>query len=219
LNHFYLTQQSPLFGDKTNQIPFIGGNHHPSWLYFYTNLITFSKLEKFYSTTNFGLNADEQRLVEAEMNEKEKKNFENIILGRKFNNNTTYYNYAKWNDVEFFIKNFLFKQLTKFKPVFNFFIYNVDKNIKKFSRGKSGKYVFVWKYIPQYKRNNVTLNLIKKNLIFANGLNFRQKLLSILQLVFLNLQQSFLWKTKIFVYNYIYKNYKKTLMTNFKSIK
>jgi len=30
LNHFYLTQQSPLFGDKTNQIPFIGGNHHPS---------------------------------------------------------------------------------------------------------------------------------------------------------------------------------------------
>jgi hypothetical protein len=35
---------------------------------------------------------------------------------------------------------------------FSFFIYKVDKHIFKNSRGKSGKYTFIWKYIPVYKR-------------------------------------------------------------------
>jgi hypothetical protein len=44
-------------------------------------------------------------------------------------------------------------------------------------------------------------------------------LLHILELIFFNFKNSFLWKSKIFMYNYIYKNFKKTLMTNFRTIK
>jgi hypothetical protein len=44
---------------------------------------------------------------------------------------------------ENFIKNFLIKLLSKISPMFSYFIYNVDKNIRKFSRGKSGKYTFI----------------------------------------------------------------------------
>lgn len=44
---------------------------------------------------------------------------------------------------KFFIKNNIIDCITKINPIFSYFIYNVDKNIKKFSRGKSGKYVFI----------------------------------------------------------------------------
>jgi hypothetical protein len=35
-----------------------------------------------------------------------------------------------------FIKNFLIKLLSQISPVFSYFIYSVDKNVRKFSRGK-----------------------------------------------------------------------------------
>jgi hypothetical protein len=44
---------------------------------------------------------------------------------------------------DFFVKNYLLGKLSQIIPVFSFFIYSVDKNVRKFSRGKSGKYVFV----------------------------------------------------------------------------
>lgn len=40
-------------------------------------------------------------------------------------------------------KSNLLKLLTPMAPIFSFFIYSVDKNVRKFSRGKSGKYMFV----------------------------------------------------------------------------
>jgi hypothetical protein len=44
---------------------------------------------------------------------------------------------------DFFIKNFFLSQIIKIAPIFSYFIYSVDKNIKKYSRGKSGKYIFI----------------------------------------------------------------------------
>ncbi len=46
-------------------------------------------------------------------------------------------------NTSFFIKNYLFFLLAKVSPIFSYFIYSVDKNIRKYSRGKSGKYVFI----------------------------------------------------------------------------
>jgi hypothetical protein len=44
---------------------------------------------------------------------------------------------------DFFLKNFFLSQILKIAPIFSYFVYNVDKNIRKYSRGKSGKYIFV----------------------------------------------------------------------------
>jgi len=73
LNYFYLHQKSPLLNDNVSDVSLISGNYSLSWLYFYTHLVTFSKLEKLHSTTHFGLNADEQRATEAAMGERKKK--------------------------------------------------------------------------------------------------------------------------------------------------
>jgi len=42
-----------------------------------------------------------------------------------------------------FFKNSFLKLFNEINPIFTYFIYSVDKNIKKYSRGKSGKYAFV----------------------------------------------------------------------------
>jgi hypothetical protein len=52
-------------------------------------------------------------------------------------------NNEKTPQISFFIKNFFLKKISNLKPVFGYFIYNVDKNIRKYSRGKSGKYTFI----------------------------------------------------------------------------
>jgi hypothetical protein len=68
-----------------------------------------------------------------------------------------------YEDSEYFFKpedwlqNILFDELTEYVPLFSFYVKRVDKLKRKHSRGKSGKYSIVWKYIPKYKRLLTTL--------------------------------------------------------------
>jgi len=48
--------------------------------------------------------------------------------------------------------SFFFKELVTILPIFSLYIYKVDKFIYKNTRGKSGKFTFIWKYITPYKR-------------------------------------------------------------------
>jgi hypothetical protein len=91
----------------------------------------------------FNLNSEEQAEIEKNMTDEAKLEFRTKVLGKKFNYGTSYVNFQKNINTAHFTKLFLFERLTQFQPIFNFFVYNVDKNIKKFSRGKSGKYVFI----------------------------------------------------------------------------
>ena len=57
--------------------------------------------------------------------------------------------YAAFNRDELFktneltVSNILIENFKKFNYIFSFYIYKVDKQIYKNSRGKSGKYTFV----------------------------------------------------------------------------
>ena len=119
---------------------------------------------------------------------------------------------------DFFNKNFFLFIIGKILPVFTFYIYNVDKNVRKFSRGKSGKYVFVWKYIPLYKRFKTSLKLIAKQVKFYNYKTFEKRILNLLLDLHFNSKTNFLIKRKNFTYNYVFKNFKKSLMSNLKTL-
>jgi hypothetical protein len=67
-------------------------------------------------------------------------NFENPVPLNYSNNLTTL---EKTLNFTFFLKNYLYFLLSKISPIFSYFIYSVDKNIRKYSRGKSGKYTFI----------------------------------------------------------------------------
>ena len=118
----------------------------------------------------------------------------------------------------FFLKNYLFSRLTQVVPIFNFFVYNVDKNIRKFSRGKSGKYVFVWKYIAPYKRSFSAMRWIMRDIKFNSGVTINDRIEGILNRLTKEPNLSFAWRAHTFAHSYTYKNYKKTLMSNLKTL-
>ena len=117
----------------------------------------------------------------------------------------------------FFLKSFFLSKLDQILPIFAFYIYNVDKNVRKFSRGKSGKYIFIWKYIAPYKRAKTAIKLIAKQVKFYPHKTFSSRFLHML----LDLHQNplnFAVKTKNFSYNYVFRNFKKTLMANYRTV-
>ena len=134
-------------------------------------------------------------------------------------NNVLFQNNEKFFNNNSFFKTFILNKILLYEPIFNFFIYNVDKKIKKYSRGKTGKYLFVWKYIPKYKRNFVILKFIKKDIKFNQGKDLITKIFNSLDKLIHDFTKTFIWKTKLFTYNYIFKNFKKTLMTTLRTIR
>lgn len=144
---------------------------------------------------------------------KEMKEKDNFFF---FINNQNLFNISTKNlSNKFFIKNIINKTIIKINPIFSYFIYNVDKNIKKFSRGKSGKYVFIWKYIAPYKRNYVSMKWLIKEIKFNNDKLFYNRIKKLFLMFSSNPELTFAWKSKNFSHNYVFKNFKKNLLTNF----
>lgn len=137
----------------------------------------------------------------------------------ELNHKNIFYNKGKLTSRDSSLKQLFISKFLTNLPIFMFFIHNVDKNVKKYSRGKSGKYSFVWKYIAPYKRFFVTLKLIAKEIKFMNGRTLPIRIQNALTLLFSDFQKSFIWKAKLFSYNYIFKNYRNTLMKTLKSVK
>jgi hypothetical protein len=61
---------------------------------------------------------------------------------------------------------FLLYLITNINPLFAFYLNKVDKKVRKFSRGKSGKYKIIFKYIPAYKRQALVMRLLVKEIKF-----------------------------------------------------
>lgn len=121
-------------------------------------------------------------------------------------------------EISSFIKNLLYTHLTQLSPMFTYFIYNVDKNIRKYTRGKSGKYTFVWKYLAPYKRKYLVFRWFLKELKFDENRRLQSRLISMFNKIVFNLNQTHAWRIKNYTYAFIFKNFRKTFMTNLKTV-
>lgn len=140
--------------------------------------------------------------------------FENLI---DLNHNNTYFNNHKIVNISFFLKNYLYFLLSKVSPIFSYFIYSVDKNIRKYSRGKSGKYTFIWKFIAPYKRIHLAVRWLIKDIKFNQSRSFNDRLLKTFEILLFSPEKSFSWKSKIFSHNYVFKNFRKSLMNSLRT--
>lgn len=136
----------------------------------------------------------------------------NLIFSNVFSSNNKLFNN------KFFLKNILINKLIQIQPIFNYYIYKIDKNIRKYSRGKTGKYKFIWKYLPAYKRVINIFKLFLKDIKFNYNKKFKERINNLLLLLFFNIKSTFAWKSKTYAYNYIFKNFKSNLLLNFKTI-
>jgi hypothetical protein len=109
----------------------------------------------------------------------------------------------------------IYKTLKRFKPIFAFYIYKIDKNIYKNTRGKSGKFTFLWKYVAPYKRMFVSLSWLAKELRTKTGQTFSKRMYTLMTHILFD--PKILWPHKIkqFSHNYVYKNCRKTLAESY----
>jgi len=138
-----------------------------------------------------------------------------------------YYDHTWFNNVitrqmKFFftddyLKISLFSILFFIRPLFSFAVYNVDKNLKKYKRKLDSRYIFVWKYVPAYKRKIVILKLVKKDIKFSSGRGVKARFYNSLLTFAIAPSSSFVYKINHFTNNYVFKNLQKTLLKDLKS--
>ena len=117
-----------------------------------------------------------------------------------------------------FLKNILFDKLSKYSSIFSFYIRRVDKNIRKNSRNKSGKYTVVWKYVPVFKRLFVTLRWFLKDLKFQKCKTLFERFTKLLLEFLLTPRLSFIHSLKRFNNKFVFNSYRTSLLKSLKSI-
>lgn len=119
------------------------------------------------------------------------------------------------NIEELGFNNYCAMSFKKLNLIYSFYIYKIDKHIYKNSRGKSGKFTFVWKYIPFYKRISRLVYWLIKDVRVSQGKTLQSRMNLVLNTFFNNPQKSIVWRIKKFSLNYVYFNLRKSLLETF----
>lgn len=139
----------------------------------------------------------------------------NIQFTNKFNYNYNYIGKEHSNFMD--MRNVVLTNINNINPIFSFYIYKVDKAIYKNSRGKSGKYTFLWKYLPPYKRRQLVLAWIMKEVKMHSGRTLGERLSSVVSLIYSNPNALFVNKVQSFSTNYVYWNARKSLCETYRT--
>ena len=108
--------------------------------------------------------------------------------------------------------NLLKTILKDYLPSFAFKVQKVDKQVQKFSRGKSGKYSLSWSYLPPQKRWFVLLQWLKRDFIFQKNTTIDARFRQGLQTLFTSPHETSLVQTRKFVHSFIFKKFRKVLV-------
>jgi hypothetical protein len=119
----------------------------------------------------------------------------------------------------FIFRRVIKSSLDELSPIFSFYIYKVDKKIFKNTRGKSGKYTFIWKYVAPYKRNFLVMSWILKEMRVSQGRKVRDRVLNVVSNLVLAPQKTWVFRVKKFSHNYVYRNCRFTLAENYRTVK
>jgi hypothetical protein len=77
--------------------------------------------------------------------------------------------------------------------------------------------VFVWKYIPLYKRNLLALKLASKEIKLNSAHTLYKRIIDSVDILKTRPRQSYVWRINQFSHNYVFKNYSKSLMRTLKT--
>lgn len=113
--------------------------------------------------------------------------------------------------------NLVYKSLLNFLPLFSFYIYKVDKKIFKNTRGKSGKFTFIWKFLTPYKRLNWVMYWLAKEIKLKTGKTLNNRFETLFSDILFNPHNTWVSKVKRFSYNYVYRNCRSTLAENYRT--
>jgi len=117
------------------------------------------------------------------------------------------------------LSNFLARFVRNVQPVYTVYTYKVSKNIYKNTRGKSGKFMFLLKYVPVYKRFFIIANWLIKELRVLVQRKLKNRLMQLIHQM--SNAPSNMWISRLnnFSHNYVYRNCKSTLGSTYKYVK
>jgi len=133
------------------------------------------------------------------------------LHGLKLNNPTT----VKGQDFSQMFKNLL----TPYEPLFAYRIQRVAKSTRKNSRGKSGKYLILWKYVPVYKRLCVVLRWLLTDIRLGKGRTFALRCTQAFDTISHPPQTSTLHKLRKFNHLFVFKYLRKSLLTSLRTVR
>ena len=112
----------------------------------------------------------------------------------------------------------LFERIRKIEPLYNFYVYRVAKKIYKNTRGKSGRYTFIWKYIAPYKRTFITYYWLFKELKLKTDKQITRRILRMFTLLLF--KPNVLWASRVarFSVLYVYRDCRVTLAETYRSV-
>lgn len=99
-----------------------------------------------------------------------------------------------------FLKTLL-NQISSFKVSFE----KINKNIRKYSRKRSGLFNIYLKYVPQPKRLNILLRFFFKDLKFIKAYGIYTKIYLILKMFMYDIESSFAFKLKRLIHQLLLK--------------
>jgi hypothetical protein len=75
----------------------------------------------------------------------------------------------------------------------------------------------VWKFVAPFKRKYLAMKWIAKDIKFYQNKKMQDRLLEAFSNISLNPEKSFAWRSRTFSHNYVFKNFRKTLMSSLKT--
>lgn len=111
------------------------------------------------------------------------------------------------------------KNIRRLNPIFKYQILAVPKKTRKNSRGKSGRYRMVWKYVPPYRRDILVLRWFMQDLWHNEGRNlldrFSESLIRLVQ----NYKHTFMYENYRYIHYKIYFKFRLSLFKHYRTLK
>lgn len=114
-------------------------------------------------------------------------------------------------------KTFLRKSLEEYLPLFNFYVKKVDKLRRKHSRGKTGRYEIVWKYVPKYRRFYVLLRWLLRDIRNQKFRTLDERFARSLETLVLNKNKHLISQLRKYVHKFVFENMRNTLLNSLRA--
>ena len=117
-----------------------------------------------------------------------------------------------------YFSSILFSHLQQYFPVFSMKARKVDKLRYKHSRGKSGKYVVEWKYVPRYQRMHVVLRWFVEDIILQKARTLKLRIFKSFSNLLFSPSESLIAKNRNYVHKTVFLRYRNSLVRTLKKL-
>jgi hypothetical protein len=109
--------------------------------------------------------------------------------------------------------NLISNLLKRYLPLFSFFIKKVSKLKWKHSRGRSGRYSIIWKYVPTYRRLTILLRWLVTDIQFQKDHSLLLRIHNSIKNILISPFSHVTVQFRMFVHRYVFQRCKNTLLS------